>query len=89
MAAEAMFVEMRTDHPVRRMLVQAVVLAMVVQTAAPGLTAQAPAQKTAPPASAQTAPAGSPLSSRGSRQGRVGGGRRPRLAPRLPDAERN
>ncbi len=66
MAAEAMFVEMRTDHPVRRKLVQAVVLAMVAQAAAPGLAArapaqQAPAQKTAPPASAQPAPAGSPL----------------------------
>jgi len=66
MAAEAIVVQMRTDHPVRRKLVQAVVLAMVVQAAAPGLAArapaqQAPAQKTAPPASAQTAPASSPL----------------------------
>ncbi len=55
---------MRTDHPARRQIVRAVVFAMVVQSIAPGLYAQAPAQKTATPATAQKAQApasGSPL----------------------------
>ena len=48
-----MLIHPRNAGPLRTTMIQAVVLALVVQTAVPGLTAQAPAQKASAPASAQ------------------------------------
>ncbi len=61
-----MFVEMRTDHPVRRKLVTAVVFAMLVQLLAPGLAAggrtpQTQTAQAAKPQTAKPAQTGSPL----------------------------